>query len=110
MNTLFTAQDIPFMMEQAKSLPDFIFKQELIGGNRAIPLDTLKSSKQLSKSFWRQLKDRYGIDEFLTISKPFFQKINQKPLLPSIITVRVEEMAKRQYIARKTGPGNIQKC
>ena len=81
MDTIFNLQDISVMREQATSQSDFKFKQEYINGKTVISLDSLRSHRQMTESFWSQLKDRYGVDDFLTISKPIFSKDKSKVIV-----------------------------
>ena len=82
MDTIFAHEDVPFICEQMKQDSDFKLKREFIKDRKVISSDTLKMWGELrDQSFWKKLKDRYGVESFMTISKPFFSKDKSKVII-----------------------------
>jgi hypothetical protein len=72
-DSIFSSQDVTFMCQQMRSSDDFILKPLQVKRKKVISLDTLRTFGKLTdQAFWDTLKQRYGVDDFATISKPFF--------------------------------------
>jgi len=75
MDSLFSSEDVKFIIEQNKTSKHFLLKKELLKNVRLIPNDTIESFRKRENgenTFWEKYTKKYGDEGFYSISKPLF--------------------------------------